>query len=297
MEDRRTAVTPENIKRVDDYFTADTKSSIRTASFDLGLPFGTIWSILRRELKWKAYRPTRVNRLTPKNKQDRLTFSHWLLAQPEGFEQKVIWSDEKWFCLHPSPNSQTDRTWGPFHPEEEVVCNFQGDNKVMAWAALVNGKALEVRWMVDEDGRPQSVTAASYLNMMKNHVWPEVRASAGQLKLWMQQDGATSHTAEDVIEFLMDKFRGRLISRRSPIDWPAYSPDMNPLDYHFWAYAMMHVRRVKPQTIDELKEVVEDVARTIPEEMVRKTVANIRKRCRACIMADGDHFEAFLKKI
>ena len=30
------AVTPENIKRVDDYFTADSKSSICTISYDLG---------------------------------------------------------------------------------------------------------------------------------------------------------------------------------------------------------------------------------------------------------------------
>ena len=60
---------------------------------------------------------------------------------------------------------------------------------------------------------------------------------------------------------------------------------------------MMHVRRVKPVTIDELREVVEDMTKTIPETMVRKTIANIRKRCRACLMADGDHFEAFLKKI
>ena len=29
------AVTPENIKRVDDYFTADSRSSICTVSYDL----------------------------------------------------------------------------------------------------------------------------------------------------------------------------------------------------------------------------------------------------------------------
>ena len=60
---------------------------------------------------------------------------------------------------------------------------------------------------------------------------------------------------------------------------------------------MMHERRVKPASIQELMEVVEDVARTILEEMVRKSVANIRKRCWAYIVAGGDHFESFLKKI
>ena len=50
-------------------------------------------------------------------------------------------------------------------------------------------------------------------------------------------------------------------------------------------------------TINKLKEVAEDMVRTIPEEMICKTVANIRNRERACILANGDHFESFLKKI
>ena len=58
-----------------------------------------------------------------------------------------------WFVLHPVPNSQTDRIWAPWHPEKEEVCCYQGDTKVMALVALVNGRALEVCWMVDEADR------------------------------------------------------------------------------------------------------------------------------------------------
>ena len=167
----------------------------------------------------------------------------------------------------------------------------------MSWAALVNGKALEIRWMIDDAGHPASVNAERYLKMIQQKVWPEIRHRAAQHQYWFQQDGATSHTANIVVNFLKTKFRHRVISRRADVDWLLYIPDMNPLDYHFWAYAMMHVRRVKPATIEELMHVVEDVAQTNPEENVRKTVANIRKRCRACIMAGGDHFESFLKQI
>ena len=46
------------------------------------------------------------------------------------------------------------------------------------------------------------------------------------------------------------------------------------------------MRRIKPQTIEELKEVINDVTRTISEEFVRKTMVNISKRCHACIMAN-----------
>ena len=57
------------------------KVAFRGASFELDLTFGTIWQTLRKELRQKAYRPTRVNRLTVKNKEDRVTFSHCLLAR------------------------------------------------------------------------------------------------------------------------------------------------------------------------------------------------------------------------
>ena len=90
------------------------------------------------------------------------------------------------------------------------------------------------------------------------------------------QDGATSHTTLEVIRFLLDMFHGRVISRWSEIIWPPYSPDLNVLDY-FWLYTMMQVQLRKPTTIKELKETLKDVAHTIPEEMVRDTVANIRK--------------------
>ena len=88
----------------------------------------------------------------------------------------------------------------------------------------------------------------------------------------------------EVIVWLNAKFWGRVISRKAEVEWPPYSPDLNPLNYFIWSYAMNHVRRREPTTIDELKETVEDVAHTVPEQMIRDAVANIRKRCKACVL-------------
>ena len=120
------AITPENIKRVDDYFSDNSKKYIKDACDDLGLTFGTVWRILRKHLGWKAYKPIRVNRLTEQNKQDRMTAARWFLAKGDDFLQRVLFSDEKWFVLHPAPNSQTDRIWAPAHPDEEIECRYQG---------------------------------------------------------------------------------------------------------------------------------------------------------------------------
>ena len=68
-------------------------------------------------------------------------------------------------------------------------------------------------------------------------------------------------------------------------------------DYFFWSLAMMQVRRSKPSSIDELKAVVEDMARSVPQEMIRDAVENVRKRCQACVEALEGHFESFLGNV
>ena len=151
--------------------------------------------------------------------------------------------------------------------------------------------------MVDEEDRPVSVNAARYLAMLRDFVWPEIRHRSSRRHFWWQQDGASSHCTTAVLDFLHSKFGDRIISRRSAIPWPPYSPDMNMLDYFVWGWAESQVRRMKPSTIPELKAAVEDVIGSVPEEFVQAAAGNIRKRCEACIMASGGHFEHFLKSM
>ena len=54
------------------------------------------------------------------------------------------------------------------------------------------------------------------------------------------------------------------------------------------------MRQIQPLTLDELKAAVEDVAEMIPEEMIRAATGNVRKRCEACLLANGGHFEYLL---
>ena len=109
------------------------------------------------------------------------------------------------------------------------------------------------------------------------------------------QDGATSHATDANINFLLEKFRGRVISRRSERLWPSYLPDINPLDFFVWGYFQAAVQRIKPSNVEELRAAVEDVAATVPEEMIRDAAQNVVKRCKACLKASGGHFEYFFK--
>ena len=86
----------------------------------------------------------------------------------------MIFLGEKMFVVHPSPNRQNDRIWAPWDPDEMSVCCYQGDSKIMCWAALVDDSVLTLRWMDDVD-HPKCVTFDSYLTMIRDYIWPEVR--------------------------------------------------------------------------------------------------------------------------
>ena len=63
----------------------------------------------------------------------------------------------------------------PGNPRERIECKRQGDLKVMAWCGLVDGKRLEVRWMVEGKGRLQLVTSQQYQDMLQKQAWPDVQ--------------------------------------------------------------------------------------------------------------------------
>ena len=266
---------------------------MKEAVKELGLSFSSVWRILCLDLKWKPYKLHMMNRLTPDNREKRETFCHFILSRldVDGYLQKVIWTDEKFFVLHPAPNRQNVRIWAPFDPMETVSCRYQGDSKVMAWVALINGEALRVQWMEDDEGRNIRVTGDSYLHMLRTKVWPEIRQRARRQKWIWQQDGAPVHVGRATIEWLEETFEGRVISRNSDVEWPPYSPDLNPLDYFFWGYALAEVVRRKPDDLDELKGIVEEVVSNVAPEVVRAAVANLKRRAELCLESGGGHFE------
>ena len=59
----------------------------------------------------------------------------------------------------------------------------------MCWAGVVEGKVI-IHWFDPNI----SVNGDTYLDMLVNVVWPQVRGVAARRGYWFQQDGATVHT-------------------------------------------------------------------------------------------------------
>ena len=95
------------------------------------------------------------------------------------------------------------------------------------------------------------------------------------------------------IAYLERQFGVRLVSRRTQIglDWPARSPDLNPLDFFLWGYLKSLVYNPRPATLDELERNITQAIAGLDPAMINRAILDIRARCHACIAAQGGHFE------
>lgn len=84
------------------------------------------------------------------------------------------------------------------------------------------------------------------------------------------------------------------VTRRSPGRPAALT--RSPLTTDSEREGKVEVRRVKPSTLEELKEVVSDFVTSLDDEDVRRAVRDVRPRAELCIKMDGGHFDAELQK-
>ena len=92
-------------------------------------------------------------------------------------------------------------------------------------------------------------------------------------------------------------FPGRLVSLRGDIEWPLYSPDLNPCDFFLWGHLKERVYRESPDSLDALKDAIRRKIQAIPLEMVLRVVANFRERLQACIDEGGRQLKDHIFKI
>ena len=101
-----------------------------------------MWHILRKVLKWKAYKPHVSTVLSHKQCQARVNTAQWFLSHDaEFFSKQVIRSDEKYFVLKQGPNKGIHRYWVPTNPNIIIECKSQSQQKVICWSGLCNDEA------------------------------------------------------------------------------------------------------------------------------------------------------------
>ena len=222
--------------------------------------------------------------------------AHWLTNHPVVFD-RVWFTDEAHFFLNGQVNTHNAVHWGSSAPEK-VLTKPLHSPKVTVWMAMKRGGGLVGPFFFeDERGVTQTVNAERYQKTALQPFWRELvrRDGVDIEQQWMQQDGATPHTAGGSMTWLKEHFPDRLISLKAEVEWAPHSPDLSPLDFFLWGYLKDRVYREKPETTEELKRVIMAEVGCVPSEMVNKAVSHLQTvRLPAVIRRKGGHIEHLL---
>ncbi|GFW05771.1 DUF4817 domain-containing protein [Trichonephila clavipes] len=180
------------------------------------------------------------------------------------------------FWLNGYVNKQNCRIWSEANPQVYVETPLHPE-KLTVWCSLWAGGIIGPYFFKNDEGHNVTVNVDRYRAMITNFFIPELNNHDVQ-ELWLQQDGATCHTARATIDLLKDTLGDRLISRFGPVNWPPRSCDLTPLDYFLWGYVKSLVYADKPQTLGYLEDNIRRVIADIRPQMLEKVIENWTSR-------------------
>ena len=252
----------------------------------------------RSELGLGSYIAAKEPGLRPENVEARL---HWALKHINWSLdewKRVIWSDESSIWVGVNPRRQwVVRPSGERLNRKYVKKTFKSAQvKVMVWACFTDER-LGPMIICDEGG----ISANKYEDILFDGLFSliddilaipdnvnEVQIADENTFLFMQ-DNAKCHKANEVLEFLKE-------NNIPVMDWPAQSPDLNPLE-NLWS----EFKKCFHQRFSELfnyptkslearyryGEIMQEVWYSQGMEMVEALIESMPRRCQAVIDANG----------
>src|SRR6185437_7270063 len=221
----------------------------------------------------------------------RLEFCQWGIESLESDQlepSSICFADESIFSLNGHVNRHNCRYYAPENPHWAQQVHFQHDERIMVWGGIFGDTVIGPFFF---EG---TVTGERYLDMLINQICPAVEQLNDGDGIWFMQDGAPPHYATIVRNFLDERYPERWIGRRGPVEWPARSPDLNPLDYFLWGYLKSEVYRNRPRNIADLKRNITSACQQVTPDMLQNVIGSWETRLRHCITADGKQFEQLI---
>ena len=200
----------------------------------------------------------------------------------------ILWSDECNFSLTGILNRHNCRIWSQENPHAIHTTTLHSPH-ICVWMGLSSRFGLKPYFF---EG---NVNGENYLDMLREHMIPELKRHRAFNRTIFMQDGAPPHFSLAVRNFLDAQFPDRVISRGFATAWPPRSPDLNPLDYWFWGMLKSKIyHRTTPRSLMHLKELIIETCDNLTVEDFACAVAQLHRRLDLLCEANGENFEQFL---
>lgn len=196
--------------------------------------------------------------------------SSWSCKQWE----KVLFSDESTFCLFGNQaHTYVRRFRGEEFKHECLNLSVKHPLKIMVWGCMA---ASGVGRLHIVDGM---VNGAKYITILQKYMVP----SAEQLfpgDFLFQDDNAPCHRSKLVINWKRQ-------NKIKTLDWPAQSPDLNPIE-NLWYKVALEISKRQPTSKRELIEsLIAAWNRVVTHDHLIKLVHSMPTRCRQVIKSKG----------
>lgn len=270
-----------------------TSKSTREISRTLSISQTSVMEIAKKDLGLRCFKRVPVQILSTATKQKRLDRARALLRRLSVARcKRVFFTDEKAFYLDAPISTQNNRVWAAnrkaeVSAERLLAPRAKFSQHVMVSAGVSYGGKSRLHFVSDQT----KINAQHYTD---NLLPPLVDDCQNLLQddFVFQQDGAPAHTARQAQDWLMNNTPDFI----SKDEWPPNSPDLNPLDYCVWGLMLAAYQKhvPKPKTKAELKTLLKTIWANLSQDSIDKAILGFRKRLRACVKADGGHFEHVL---
>lgn len=263
----------------------------------------TSWhNIATKDLKYHSYKLEKSHGLNPEDFPRRLRFARFFTNLSTRQMANIAYSDEATFCMDGEVNSQNVRRYAPAKvygqpvggkPDHFRHIHTKYPRKVMVFLGLhSSGKTFGLKFYEDK-----TIDGDEYWKLLRYTCIPQLKAlnnPQGTLDgmMW-QQDGARVHRTQKVLTYLDGQFDDRMIAMDSyqGHDWPARSPDCNPLDFFCWGYLKSKVFSPKPGSMEELKARIRQEVDRLDPAMIRRACMDVKGRCQKLIVSNGGYIE------
>ncbi|GFW58546.1 uncharacterized protein TNCV_718461 [Trichonephila clavipes] len=271
-------------------------SSARAVPRHLGVPYSTVWNVLRKVVHFFPYKIRHNQQLMANDREKRLTFALTFLARVEvdaSWPWKILWSDEAHFHLSGTVNTHNCRIWETENPPtfQEIPLHSP---KVTIWCGFRATFILGPFFFEEttRNGRVTcTVTAGRYKNMLENATMPKcyntnvlIQLPSCKMERLHTLDSACSSFFDNILLMIV-------INRAFPTAWSPRSPDLNPCDFWLWGYLKNLVYRGRLITLADLKDSITLHARSISVDQLRSAVEQTLHRLQILHLEEGNNIE------